>query len=377
MAQNAAQGLDPALTPPVSLIQAVESAQRAGHGQVTGAKLVCSPVPCHYVVSFNEGTASSEVLVDASDGRILPPAAASGRKGSDPPESGTSDEAYGQGHWHAVGGQVSIRPRVFAEFGSGQIAGMGNVVLTPKVSLGLQLDMALKRVPELDTRLRLAAIYGGVDTGAGKLGSALRELRGEATSVYNFYDSDGIAKAGVGLYTEFAHPFHQYIPYLAMPSLAGSYSAEEDDITAHEFLVGADLKFSIQHDRLESSLQNILFLSGNRVAPNLLTYKPLLGFKWSNAFYLLGNRSHPKLSLLADMNFYFARKAGVTVFNTHDGLGGTKREVFFSYGLSYAYDPDTVFTLRTYGYNNLNRGNSSTIPISFRDGFSLELSHDF
>jgi hypothetical protein len=67
----------------------------------------------------------------------------------------------------------------------------------------------------------------------------------------------------------------------------------------------------------------------------------------------------------------------VRYFNSHDGLGGTKREIDLSYGLGYDFTRDTNLTVMSYGYNNLNRGNSSAVPVGFKDGLSVTLSHNF
>ncbi|MDE1997663.1 MAG: hypothetical protein KGN37_03970 [Burkholderiales bacterium] len=80
----------------------------------------------------------------------------------------------------------------------------------------------------------------------------------------------------------------------------------------------------------------MLFTSGNRIGSNLLTYKPVLGF-----------------------------------------MGGTKREIYLSYGVAYNDSPDTVLTLRTYGYNNLNRGSSAMSPFGFKDGLSVTCERSF
>lgn len=45
--------------------------------------------------------------------------------------------------------------------------------------------------------------------------------------------------------------------------------------------------------------------------------------------------------------------------------------------MAYNDSPDTVLTLRTYGYNNLNRGSSAMSPFGFKDGLSVTYERSF
>jgi hypothetical protein len=230
-------------------------------------------------------------------------------------------------------------------------------------------------VPELETKTDLYAIDGTVNSAAGYSSMGFQEIRGSLDSVYNFYNERNISRAGLGLYSEFAFPLHQYEPYYR--ALSGDYAVEESEPLSREFLTGLDLKLSLRHDKLESDFHNIVFLSGNRIGPNLITYKPLLGFMWHSDYYIFGNIDQPKLSFFTDVNVYFAKKSATSTFNSHDGIGGTKRELYLSYGFAYAFNKDISLSLWTYGYNNVNRGDSTQVPSGFRDGFVMSLSHKF
>jgi hypothetical protein len=108
-----------------------------------------------------------------------------------------------------------------------------------------------------------------------------------------------------------------------------------------------------------------------------LGYRPVLGFDWRYEMFFLGTKIHPKLSFFANTQFWFAKKANVKLFNSHDGIGATKRELYLNYGLNYFITHDTALYLETYAYNNLNRGTSATNPTGFRDGYNLGIRYKF
>jgi hypothetical protein len=267
--------------------------------------------------------------------------------------------------------------KLYVGMGTGQMAGMNNVIIRPKYVVGAKLAPRLKGMPELDTEVDTMLIYGVAQTGSGSFSTTqFQEWRGKLNSVYNFYNHNDVAKAGVGWYSEFAVPFHSYDRY-AQSAPATIYAQEEGEQLKRQFLHGLDLKLSISDDRLDSSLHNVIFFSGSRIGPNLLTYKPLLGLMWHNNIMLMGNNLDPKLSLFTDVWVYFARKNNTPVFNMHDGLGGTKREIYLSYGLNYTWSKNTDIRLLSYGFNNLNRGDSNQIPSGFRDGFAITLERAY
>lgn len=277
---------------------------------------------------------------------------------------------------------LRIHPKAFVSFASGQIAGMGNVILNPTMSLGLSAEMSHSALPALETDFTVAGVYGKVQSTNAQTAldetsrPGLQEIRGRGHAIYRFYNDNDVAKAGVGLYVDFAHTFREKPRYVPQDPVS-VYAAEENETIRNQFDTGIDFNFTIRDDRISSDLHNVLFTSGNRIGPNLLTYKPVLGFMWGNQFYLTGDVHRPGWVFLTDMEFYFARKAGVKLFNSHDGLGGTKREIYLSYGVAYNYNPDTVLTVRTYGYNNLNRGSSAMSPFGFKDGLSVTYERKF
>ena len=122
----------------------------------------------------------------------------------------------------------------------------------------------------------------------------------------------------------------------------------------------------------------ILFLtSGKKIAPNLLAYVPSLAFDWDNEMFLWGTEKQPRLSIEMNMIFWFARKADVNFFNAHDGIGGTKREFYLDYDINYWLGKKTELTVKSYGYNNLNRGSGASSPIDFKDGATIGINYTF
>ena len=258
---------------------------------------------------------------------------------------------------------------------SGQTAGQSNTILEPRIAAGLSMDIKAPSITALESRIKTEVVGGSVLSGDQSGRRGLQEMHAEIYSVYNFHQ-DSYARAGVGFYGDYAIPLRQHQPYRPQ-NQTHIYAAEEGEVSHRQTLYGLDLKLSAESDRMSTDIHNILFFGGNRVAPNLLTYQPLLAVKWHNMFRLTGEQKDLGLSLVSDVDFYFAKKSGVSTLNAHDGLGGTKREVYLAYGLRYGFTPETALTAQSYGYNNLNRGNSDSTPSQFKDGFKLTLSHGF
>jgi len=264
----------------------------------------------------------------------------------------------------------------FLAYSSGQLAGLGNVVLHPRAIAGLSEDFSPAVVPDWHTRVEISGIYGSADTGTGTSGNQFQEVRGTLDSLYQFYGSNDVLRFSAGLYGEFAFPLQHYVPYY-QPTASTNYSLEESERIGHETLLGADLDTSLEYDRLSSSLHTLIFFSGHRLGPNLLAYSPLLGFDWTNRVYLVGNVNAPKLDLYLNTKFWFARKTGSSILNVHDGIGGTMREIDFTIGLGYTLFPSTRVYVESYGDNNINRGSDVSKPQGFRDGFVFGITHRF
>lgn len=273
-------------------------------------------------------------------------------------------------------GMLSLVTSLYLEHRTGQLAGMENVVLQPKYVVGTINDISLKPLPDWHNHIDLFAIYGNALTGTGTTNNDIQEVRGMVTSLYTLYKKDDVFTFNTGLYSLLSHHLHHYTPYQD-PSHTTEYAAEENEIISDENLLGWDFNFNIKDDKIESTFHNIIYFMGKRIAPNLLTYQPTLGFDWTNEVFLWGNNTQPKLSFYANVDFWFARKAGVTLINLHDGVGATKRELYLDYGLNYYFSKKTTVYLRTFGYNNLNRGTSLSQPTGFRDGSTLGIRHTF
>lgn len=351
-----------------TMITAIKLAEAQEAGTASKAEMSCAEQPCVYditiqrsdqtVVQVRIPVNSKLLIAEAAPGNELLAAPALAAAAIAPSNTGFTNR------------------KIELKLGAGQIAGMGNTILHPVLTLGVGGDFHLRDFPQVDTDFNASVIMGKTGANPNTTKPGLQEIRGSAHSIYNFYNDRGISKAGVGLYVDFAQALRHQSRYVPQDA-SGIYAAEENEAIQHQLDMGLDFRISIHNDRVASDLHNVIFLSGNRVGPNLLTYQPLLGFMWSNKFHFTGSESEPGLSFLTDLNFYFAKKNGVKVFNSHDGLGGTKREIYLSYGLEYTTESKTAYTIRTYGFNNLNRGASTMAPSGFKDGLSIGIVKQF
>ena len=271
---------------------------------------------------------------------------------------------------------LTLASSLYLEQYTGEIAGMHNVILKPSHVIGTRNDLTFSAFPNWHNHFDLSAIYGSAMTGDGPSGTGFQELHGKLTSLYTVYNSNDVLKFNTGIYSLLAYPFHNYRPYTD-PATNAEYAAEETEKTSQETLVAWDFDFEVNYDRSVSSLHNVVYLYGKRMGPNLLAYEPVLGFDWHHEIFLAGTKSRPKLSIFGDAQFWFAKKANTALFNAHDGIGATKRELFLGYGVNYFLTPRTSIYLESYGFNNLNRGDSATKPIGFRDGSTFGIRHDF
>lgn len=271
---------------------------------------------------------------------------------------------------------LTLISTLYLDHSTGELAGMNNVVLNPSFVLGSRNEVTLYQYPNWHNNVDIYAIYGSALAGRESTGQGFQELRGKVTSLYTFYNNDDILTFNTGLYGLFAHPFNHYLPYVD-PTTNMEYAAEENEKISEESLVGWDFNFDVNYDKSASSFHNILYLSGKRIGPNLLAYQPVLGFDWRHEIFILGTQARPKLSFFANLQFWFARKAGAKYFNIHDGIGATKRELYLSYGINYFISNNTEIYVQSYGYNNLNRGSSTTNPKGFRDGAIFGIQHTF
>ena len=347
-----------------TMVDAIKMAETQEAGIATKAEISCTEQPCVYIVAIQKDDRYIvHVHIPAKGIESISDSSSVTAKTREP-EINTASKT-------GVNNQ-----RIELKLGAGQIAGMGSAILHPVLTLGTSGDFHLRDFPQVDTDFNTSVILGKTESTQHTTKPGLQELRFSAHSIYNFYNDRGISKAGVGLYVDFAQALHHQSRYVPQDT-SSIYAAEENESIQHQLNTGLDFRISIHNDRATSDLHNVIFLSGNRVGPNLLTYQPLLGFMWSNKFHFSGSESEPGLSFMTDMNFYFAKKNGVKVFNSHDGLGGTKREIYLSYGLEYTTESKTAYTIRSYGFNNLNRGASTMAPSGFKDGLSIGMVKPF
>ncbi|WP_374590646.1 hypothetical protein [Aquabacterium sp.] len=258
---------------------------------------------------------------------------------------------------------------------SGELAGMGNTVLKPRATIGIKGEGVVAGHDDQLLDYDIQVISGHARTGSSSVVQAQQELRGRAEYLYSYHQSAS-DRISVGPSFEFALPRHNYSPFVPQ-SENNSYAMEEGEVLKRMGLVGIDLRLDAGGEKIASTLRNIVYLNGSRIGPNLETYQPMLGLLWNMNYYVLGTADAPRLTLRSNLDFYFAKKARVSAFNAHDGLGGTKRELDIDIGLSYAVTQHDDLTLDMWGTNNLNRGSSATVPYSFRDGFSVGFNHRF
>jgi hypothetical protein len=271
---------------------------------------------------------------------------------------------------------LSFISTLYLDHYTGELAGMSNIILQPSFVLGTRNDPTLTKFPNWHNSVDLYAIYGSALAGRETTGQTFQEVRGKVTSLYTFYNSDDVLTFNTGLYSLLAYSLHNYSPYID-PATNMEYAAEENEKINKEELVGWDFNFDVNYDKSASSLHNIFYFSGKRIGPNILAYQPVLGFDWRHEIFILGTKARPRLSLFANLQFWFARKASAKLLNSHDGIGATKRELYLSYGISYFISDKTAIYVESYGYNNLNRGSSATDPKGFRDGSIVGIRHTF
>ncbi len=356
--------------PSIPIEDAIATARRANLGDVVSVELECPDKDnCGYFVKTVDKGGHPHVFYAATRDAPTPVSNPADPAGQEPPPV-------------AMEPVLRARTASFVTFGAGQIAGLGNVILDPLVQTGVSVKLSHPAYPEWDADAKLALVYGRIESTDPSTSrqtiskGALQEYRGQAHLIYNFHREGDIAKAGVGLYVDMDRSIRSFPRYIPRNSNT-SYAAEEGEIAKSIFDVGVDFRFLLKQQLMSSEVHNVIFLSGSRIAPNLLTYKPMLGFMWSNTFSITGTTDQPGLSFLTDFDFYFARKAGVRYFNGHDGLGGTKRELDLALGLAYSMTPQTRLIVKSYGYNNLNRGASSTVPFGFKDGLGVTFLHAY
>lgn len=266
---------------------------------------------------------------------------------------------------------------VYFERNSGELAGMKNTILKPKYVLGTHNHIRFKALPDWHNSIDLRGYFGTVLSANEQMSEeGWQEIRGRIHSLYNLYNNSDVLFFNTGLYGLLAFPLHDDAPYVN-PATNVAYAESEDKKLDREVLLGWDMNFDVKYDKSLSSFHNILYLTGKRVGPNLLAYRPALGFDWRHEVFFVGTKEQPKFSFFANIQFWFAKKADTSFFNTHDGIGGTKRELFLTYGFNYFFTEQTAGYIETYGYNNLNRGQSTTDPKGFRDGAVFGVRHTF
>jgi len=112
-----------------------------------------------------------------------------------------------------------------------------------------------------------------------------------------------------------------------------------------------------------------LYITGSRMAPNGVPFKPLFGLDFD---FNIGLLSQKELYLFAENHFWLQRAApGVT--NPKQGKWDfSKREYDLILGAAWTYFDAFELRVSSYALNNLNRGDSLSSPFGFKDGILLE-----
>ena len=258
----------------------------------------------------------------------------------------------------------SLKNEVYINLFAGRLPGIRSVTLRPELNLGYKLHWGIKR---FDVDFKADGYYGSADTGSGTEKNKLLQLNLKAIGLYNFYQ-DKHSKIGIGLFAKDYQPLTSFKPSIKSSQVI-QYGAEEKEIPTNDnYNFGSRLRAKYDYKKIVSSVFTDIYFYGNRVAPNLIPYAPLLSIGTKDKLFLIGDIDKPKLALNLDMRFYFERKYNKKIFTSHDGLAGTKREFDLTVGAMYYITKNLDFHVDTYGFNNLNRGNSSTLPSGFKDG---------
>jgi hypothetical protein len=109
-----------------------------------------------------------------------------------------------------------------------------------------------------------------------------------------------------------------------------------------------------------------VFPDANRMAPNGQPYNPIFSLDLNLNIWLWPAQG---LYIFGDSRFWGQRG---TPGQTHGNFDYTKREYDISAGLAWNYWGRLEFRGWGYAMNNLNRGNSLTIPFGYNDGCAFE-----
>jgi hypothetical protein len=117
-----------------------------------------------------------------------------------------------------------------------------------------------------------------------------------------------------------------------------------------------------------------IIITGSRMAPNGVPFKPLFGLDLD---FNIGLLSQKELYLFAE-NKFWAQRAAPGVTNPSQGKWDfSKREYDLLLGVAWTYFDAFELRVSTYALNNLNRGESLSSPIGFKDGILLESRYYF
>jgi hypothetical protein len=210
-----------------SLITAIKLAEAQEAGTASKAEMSCAEQPCVYEIAIERR--DHTVVQVRIPVNITTPLT----------EAGSVHEMFGPPSPSTITPNSTgfTNLQVELKLGAGQIAGMGNAILHPVMTLGMGGEFHLRDFPQVDTDFNASVIVGKTESTQNTTKPGLQEIRGSAHSIYNFYNDRGISKAGVGLYVDFAQALrHQsrYVPH----DTSSIYAAEENESIQHQLNLG-------------------------------------------------------------------------------------------------------------------------------------------
>ncbi|WP_230181316.1 hypothetical protein [Aquabacterium sp. CECT 9606] len=185
-----------------TLITAIKLAEAREAGTASRAELSCAEQPCVYDIAIERSDHTVvQVRIPVNSKMLLAESAPGTEKLGAPAPAPSAITPADTGFTNR---------KVELKLGAGQIAGMGNAILHPVLTLGMGGDFHLRDFPQVDTDFNASLIVGKTESTQNTSRPGLQEIRGSAHSIYNFYNDRGISKAGVGLYVDFAQALRHH-----------------------------------------------------------------------------------------------------------------------------------------------------------------------
>jgi hypothetical protein len=116
------------------------------------------------------------------------------------------------------------------------------------------------------------------------------------------------------------------------------------------------------------------FATGDRMAPNGELFNPLFLITLELDMSILPDK---QLYLFSNQGFWGQKAAKGVTNPTQGSLVYSKREYDLTLGLAWTYYDSLELRVYGWAFNNLNRGNSLTLPYGYNDGVGIENRYYF